>query len=325
MRKRFLKGLNFKGKEVKKMKNYLLKSVVLVALLFATLVISPAAHAVPTLVQFDPAGGGSYSILGIQEFDWQSSGNLVVEQVLVSSSNGATTLGGFFALGPTSGVDTLTMDIHAHARLNDFLDINGASIVASGLSRDGGTTGSWEVTGTLDGQETATYYNIGGHDVLAFTGITGAFQYYLDGTPDSVVTSGAGFNDGDIGAVPFLSGTLTLISGSFDGTAGNGATYLTNTITAYDPNVIETDPTNPNVWLIGTTFDSTIKFVTSLQPSVGVGGVIGDAPYTVLAGDLILNADASSEFDAVPEPATMLLFGTGLIGLAGACRRKFKK
>jgi hypothetical protein len=28
---------------------------------------------------------------------------------------------------------------------------------------------------------------------------------------------------------------------------------------------------------------------------------------------------------AMPEPATMLLFGTGLIGIAGIGRKKFKK
>ena len=314
------------------MKKFLLKSAVFVGLLLAALVISPSAHAIPTLVQFDPTASSTYSITGIYEFDWASSGNLVVEQDLVSSSTGATTLAGFFADPNLANGDTLTMDIHAHAYLGSFIDSIGDIITATGgLNVD--TTG-YEVTMTLDGQETAFYQEVWDpqqsqwEDCLYFTSISGTFQYYLDaldGVSDSDVTTGAGFNDGDIGDVPFLEGTLSLISGQFNGTDGNGASYLTNTITEYDKSVIETDPLSSNVWLIGTTFDTTMQFITGLQPSVVVGGVIGNDPYTVGQSDLILNADASSNFDAVPEPATMLLLGSGLIALAGFGRKKFKK
>ena len=64
-----------------------LKTVGYAAAMLLGMGAMPTAYAVDTLVQFDSGGGGdgsdgSYDTVAINEFDWQSSGDLVVEQII---------------------------------------------------------------------------------------------------------------------------------------------------------------------------------------------------------------------------------------------------
>jgi hypothetical protein len=121
---------------------------------------------------------------------------------------------------------------------------------------------------------------------------------------------------------PYTTGSVPLFN-----TSGGGATFTFN-MTAYDAHYI-------NDGTLGCTSGSTCLNVTgdgfftstgSLVAESGPGTFTFTSQYVAgqpLASLTSFSASTSATPSAVPEPASLALFGTGLLGVVGLARRKF--
>ena len=133
----------------------------------------------------------------------------------------------------------------------------------------------------------------------------------LTGTPDASIASAL---------------ELTEVTGSAQGYAFSGIVPLgTNNNFTYD-NLLYTDPNELHVDTKGILLDLSTPFGTSIAHVYEAGGQYkvnvldpgdqGDiTPFAIT--DFTLNPTA------VPEPSTLMLLGTGLLGAVGVLRRKF--